>query len=68
LSQTDSYAQRLRAGAAVMDDGSVALALHGAVAWGAEAINRMDRESPLFPRMLELQEQLEELRNEWVRR
>ena len=52
--------------ATVVDDGSVALALHGVVAWGAEALNRMDRESFLFPRLLELQEELETLRNEWL--
>jgi hypothetical protein len=63
--ESDSYAARVRA-ARVVDDGSVALALHGMVAWGAEAINRMDRDSPLFPRLLELQEQLEGIRNEWV--
>jgi hypothetical protein len=52
--------------ATVIDDGSVALALHGAVAWGAEALNRMNRESPCFTRLLELQEQLEALRNDWL--
>jgi hypothetical protein len=53
----------------MVDDGSVVMALHGAVAWGAEAINRVpaDERGPLFARLLTIQADLEALREEWLR-